>query len=106
MDILSFTFIVLVIVVVGSAWFASVPTGGQFNRCARGKKLQLMMLVSICRRVLIALTRMVMVTGVDITVAMPPGTTLATSTWATTEGSTEVAGIIESGFSRDQACRS
>jgi hypothetical protein len=78
----------------------SVPTGGQFDRCARGKKLQLMTPVSICRKALIALTSMVMVTRVHLTVAMPSGTTLATSTLATTEGSMEEAGIIESEFWR------
>jgi len=61
------------------------------------------MLASICRKVLIALTSMGMVTRVRITVAMPPATTLATSMWAITEGSTEVAGITKSGFLRDHA---
>jgi hypothetical protein len=56
--------------------------------------------VSICRKALIALTSMVMVTRVHLTVAMPSGTTLATSTLATTEGSMEEAGIIESEFWR------
>jgi hypothetical protein len=106
MDILSLTFIVLVVLVVGSAGSASVPTGAQFNRCVRGKKPQSTMLYLIYRKVLIVLTNAGRVTRPCIRVAMPLGTSLAISTWATTEGSTEVAGIIEFRFSRDQSWRS
>ena len=52
------------------------------------------MLASICQKVLTALISMGMVTRVRITVPTLWGTTLATSTWATTEGLT-AAGIIE-----------
>ncbi len=74
---------------------ASVPTGDQFNRCVLAEKQRLTMPASICSKVLIAPTIMGMVTRVRITVAMPPGMTLATFTWAITEGLTEGAGIIE-----------
>ncbi len=57
------------------------------------------MLSSTCRRALIALTSMVM--RLRIT-AMLPDTTLATSTWAITEGSTAVAGTTKFGFLLDQ----
>jgi hypothetical protein len=46
---------------------------------------------------------MVMIVG--ITGEMGAGMTLGAFTVATTEGLTEVAGIIELGFLRDDACR-
>ncbi len=95
----------------GSSWWvllgsASVPTGAQFNRCVQGKKQHSTMLYLIYRKVLIVPTNTGMVTMPGIRVVMPLGTSLAISTWATTVGSTEVAGIIEFRSSRDQSWRS
>ncbi len=64
------------------------------------------MLYLIYRKVLIVLTNTGMVTRPCIRVVMSLGTSLAISTWATTVGSTEVAGIIEFRFSRGQTWRS
>jgi hypothetical protein len=64
------------------------------------------MLYLIYRKVLIVPTNTGMVTMPGIRVVMPLGTSLAISTWATTVGSTEVAGIIEFRSSRDQSWRS
>jgi hypothetical protein len=103
MDILSFTFIVLVVVVVGSAWFHLRSNWRSVQSMRTGQKAA------------VDDAGFDLPEGPDcshqhghgprarITVAMLPGTTLAASTWAITEGSTEVAGITKSGFLRDRA---
>ena len=101
MDILSFTFIVLVVVVVGSAWLHLRSNWRSVQSMRTGQKAA------------VDDAGFDLPEGLDcshqhgprarITVAMLPGTTLATSTWAITEGSTQVAGITKSGFLRDRA---
>ena len=106
MDILSLAFIVLVVLVVGSAWLGLRSNWRSIQSMRSGQKAALDDAVFDLPE------------GPDCSHQHghghdaghqggdATGTSLAISTWATTVGSTEVAGVIEFRSTRDQTWRS